>query len=134
MAGVVGRVQLRKSLQTFLREENRQMLEHAQEKALEAGIEGLATARIVIATTESALSPGKMNRIYTGDMYTALDAKVSGTRRIHVNVGWLQNKKDYFTVQDQGGTTHWGAEVWPMHALAAAQIRMREVLAEGNIK
>jgi len=134
MAGVVGRVQLRRNLQTLLKLEQAEALQAAQETALNAAIEGLATARVVIATTESSLSPGKMNRIYTGRMYTSLDATVTGTRRIHINVGWLKDKEDYFTVQDQGGKTHWGADVTPMHALAAAKIRMREVLAEGNIK
>lgn len=134
MAGIEGRVQLRRNLQQHLKAVENSTYVNAQEGAIEAGIEGLATARIVIATTPSSLVENKIGRIDTGLMYSSLDAKVSGVRRIHVNVGWLNTKKDYFMVQEEGGKTHWGADVTPMHALAAAQIRMREVLAERSIK
>lgn len=133
MAGVEGRVNLRNKLKNHIKAVEKVATEDAQNAALEAGIEGLATARMVIATTPSSINPQKHNRIYTGLMYNSLDARVEGVRKIKVRVGWLRKKEDYFKIQDEGGRSL-GHDITPMHALAAAQIRMREVLAERNIK
>lgn len=60
--------------------------------------------RNVIATTPSGLSPGKPDRIWTGDMYEAVSRTPieSGRGRSSVRVGWVKTLEDYFKFQETG--------------------------------
>jgi hypothetical protein len=56
-----------------------------------------------INETPSALSPGKPNRVWTGAMLAAVDAKVTKRgRKRDVQAGWLSNQQSYFIDQENG--------------------------------
>ena len=134
MAGLQGRVQMVKGLQDHIRLVGKMVDGHAQEAAIDAGIEGLATARMVVATTPSSLSSTpKNNRIWTGKMISELDSDVKRTgTTITVRVGWLQHKLGYFLVQEEGGTVR-NIVVTPMNALGQARQVMVKRLADRDI-
>lgn len=135
MAGLQGRVQMVKGLQDHVRLASKTIVEGAEEAGIEAGIEGLATARMVISTTPSSLSSTpKNNRIWTGKMISELDADVKKTgTSITVRVGWLQHKLGYFLIQEEGGVVR-NIVVTPMNALGQARQVMVERLADRGIQ
>ena len=56
-----------------------------------------------IEETPSALSPGKVGRVWTGAMLNAVDAKVTKTgRKRDMQAGWLSNQQSYFLDQENG--------------------------------
>jgi hypothetical protein len=48
-------------------------------------------------------------------------------------VGWLKIREKYFLIQEDGGNA-FGHDIIGMHALTAAQERMKNVLAERGIR
>lgn len=133
-AGVVGRVELRKGLLGFSRRVLKEKKQDAQDTALIAAIIAKNTGQNVIATTESSLRPGKMNRIWTGAMYEDYDADVVQTgNRIKIRHGWIKSKKKYYLVQEHGGFFI-GKTITPMHAMAQAQVAMDNYLHDKGIK
>ena len=57
----------------------------------------------VIRQTPSALSPGKIGRVWTGAMLNAVDAKVAKRgRKRDVQAGWLSGQQSYFLDQENG--------------------------------
>jgi hypothetical protein len=134
MAGVDRRVQVRQGLLNHISTVRQLLMEHVKESAEDATREGLAAARVVIATTPSSIVANKHNRIDTGLMYNSLERDIKGTQRVTLRVGWLRKKENYFKTQDQGGVNDWGVNITPMHALAAAKITMKERLADRGIK
>lgn len=91
--------------------------------------EAVARMRKTVMTTPSALSPGKSNRYWSGDMYHNIvrgEVEVTGTK-ISVEFGWPFGYEDYFLYQD------WGVDpkgkrpnISPMHALLDTFIWARE--------
>lgn len=134
MAGLEGRVPLTTGLKAHVRLAEQIVRGEAQTAAVEAGIEGLAAARTVVATTPSSLSRvPKNNRIWTGKMIAELDSdvKIKG-HSITVRVGWLNKKERYFLIQEDGGKVR-NVTVTPMNALAQSQAVMLKKLADRGI-
>lgn len=133
-AGVVGRVQMRKSLLAFTRSATRKQQLEAQETALNAALLAKNVGQNTIATTESSLRPGKMNRIWTGAMYEDFDADVVQTgNKIRIRYGWIRTKKKYYLVQEHGGFFI-GKTITPMHAMANAQLAVDDYVKSKGIK
>lgn len=126
---VEGRVALRNGLIGWLREIRGEFQDNALEAGLEAGEKGRDAMRHSIENTPSGLSPGKPNRILTGNMWDKADYKVTKTgHTVRVQVGWLGMKKDdhYFEDQEYGLGPVQGA----MNALVHAEIVVRNELKE----
>lgn len=91
--------------------------------------EAVTRMRKTVMTTPSALSPGKGNRYWSGDMYHNIvrgEVEVTGTK-VSVEFGWPFGYEDYFLYQD------WGVDpkgkrppIPPMHALLGTFIWARE--------
>lgn len=98
------------------------------EKVLEqVGIDAVVLGRRIIQTTPSSIVPGKMDRVDTGRMLNEVNYMVTHTSKYNYNLyaGWLRgDPKDYFELQDEGGTARWGQEIEGMFMLAA----MREYI------
>lgn len=96
----------------------REILEHAGEDAVEA-------MRRTIATTPSALVPGKGNRIWTGQMRDEIYYEMSEDKHsVTVTFGWLHPDfyEDYHLAQEYGlRHVHTG-----MFALMGAWVEQRE--------
>jgi hypothetical protein len=102
--------------------------------AIIAGIIAKNTGQNTIATTESSIRPGKMNRIWTGAMYEDFDADVVQTgNRIRIRYGWIKSKKKYYLTQEHGGF-FLGKTITPMHAMANAQVAMEDFLKSKGMK
>lgn len=81
----------------FVRREGRMFLDDLAEQNVD-------DQKNVIATTPSGLSPGKPDRIWTGDMHDAVDRTGvdSNKGRASVRVGWVKTLEDYFKFQETG--------------------------------
>lgn len=134
MAGLIGHQNISKGLFQMLLQAERNVNADTQEAALEAGIAGQEAIKLTIATTESSLSPGKMNRNWTYNMTQSVDADVkrNGTS-IRVRAGWIKNKEAYFLIQNDGGTVN-GTTITPMNALMAGHQAMLDTLKGWGIK
>lgn len=133
-AGVIGRVELRKGLLGFNKQALTKFQRTVADDALIAGIIAKNTGQNTIATTESSIRPGKMNRIWTGAMYEDFDADVVQTgNRIRIRYGWIKSKKKYYKVQEYGGF-FLGKTITPMHAMANAQVAMEDFLKSKGMK
>ena len=134
MAGIVGRKEVNDGLQSWLFGLERNMKADVQEAALEAGDRGQKMMEHTIDTTESALSPGKPNRNWTFNMRNSLDAKVDQRGlTISVTIGWLQNKEDYFLVQEHGGDVG-NRHITAMNSLVAGHDEMLKTLSRWGLK
>lgn len=139
-AGVLGRVQLRDGLLNMTKGVKTDINKVAADTALNAAIIAKNTGQNTIMTTPSDLSiKPKDNRYWHGDMYNNFDAQVTQTgNKITVKYGWLANKKNYFLIQEDGGTVqtkHRGAvTISGMHALTNAQMAVERYLAGKGIK
>lgn len=132
--GVVGRVELRNALLGFNKRVLTSKKRETQDTALVAAIIAKNTGQNTIATTESSLRPGKMNRIWTGAMYDDFDADVVETgNKIRIRYGWIKSKKKYYLTQEHGGFFI-GKTITPMHAMANAQVAMDNYLNNKGIK
>lgn len=133
-SGVVGRVELRNSLLNFTKKAVATKKQDVQEDALVAALIAKNVGQNTIATTESSLRPGKMNRIWTGAMYEDFDADVVQTgTKIRIRYGWIKSKKKYYMVQENGGF-FLGKTITPMHAMANAQVAMDDYLKSKGLK
>lgn len=96
----------------------REILEHA-------GEDGVEDMQHTIATTESALVPGKQNRIWTGQMHDEIYYELSEDKHsVTVRFGWLNPDfyEDYHLAQEYGlRHVHTG-----MFALMGAWVKQRE--------
>jgi len=136
--GLTGHKNITTGLFQLLMQAERNMNADVQEAALEAAIAGEAMVKHIIDTTESSLSPGKMNRNWTFAMNQAVDSDVkrSGTT-ITIRAGWLQTKKGYFLIQNDGadlvrnGVT---TTITPMNALMAGHDAMLDILKGWGLK
>jgi hypothetical protein len=138
VAGIVGRKEVNDGLRSWLMGLEKGMNADVQEAALEAGIRGQAMMEHAIDTTESSLSPGKMNRNWTFNMRNSLDSKVArkGTT-ISVETGWLTNRETYFLLQEHGADLVNGSKVTvitPMNALIAGHEEMLKTLSRWGVK
>lgn len=81
----------------FVRREGREFME-------DIAVDNVHEQQYVIASTPSGLSPGKPDRILTGDMWAAVDHTPVNTSRgrASVRVGWVKELKDYFKFQETG--------------------------------
>lgn len=139
MAGVEGRVNLRKQLLNFTKQVKTQAKKEAVDTALVAGIIAKNTGQNTIATTPSSLSiKPKDNRIWTGAMYEDFDVEVDQRgNRITLKIGWIRKKKKYYTVQDRGGvvqTKRGPITVTAMHAITNATMAAQRHLDNKGIK
>jgi len=134
MAGVNGHQKITKGLFDMLMRAERGVNADAQEAALEAAIAGEDRVREIIATTESSLSPGKDNRNWTFEMTNSVDSDVrrNGTT-ITIRAGWLENKKGYFLIQNDGGDLN-GTTITPMNALMEGHTEMLKTLTRWGLK
>lgn len=85
----------------------------------------------IIATTPSAIVPGKADRIDTGTMHDAVDRdKVQRGRNVRsVRFGWVNEKEDYFIDQEEGTgdkTSGGFNNITPMHALRGSFLWARD--------
>lgn len=132
-SGVIGRVELRKSLLGFSSRALDEKKRGAQEAALVAALIGKNTGQNIIATFPSSLRPGKVGRIWTGAMHDSFDADVSQTgNRIRIRLGWIKKKQSYYKVQEYGGMA-FGKNIVPMHALSGALIAAENHLKDKGI-
>lgn len=126
---VQGRVQLRNDLISWLREIRGDLKDNALEAGLEAGEAGRDSMRNTIATTPSGLSPGKPNRILTGNMWDKSNYRVTQAgNTTRVQIGWLGIKAadNYFEAQEYGlGQVEFG-----MYALTKAELEAKRVLKD----
>lgn len=139
MAGVEGRVNLRKQLLNFTKQAKQEQKKEAVEAALVAGIIAKNTGQNTIATTPSDLSiKPKGNRIWTGAMWEDFDAEVDQRgNRITLKIGWIRKKKKYYTVQEYGGvvqTKRGPIDVSAMHAITNATMAAQRHLDNKGIK
>lgn len=133
-AGVQGRVQLRNNLRGFCRTTLKDVKTNVADDALTAAIIAKTTGQNVIATTPSSLSPGKVGRIWTGQMWEDFDAAVTQTgNKINLRYGWITRKQKYYMVQEHGGSA-FGVNITPMHALVAAKTAAENYLHSKGVK
>lgn len=134
MAGVTGHKALTDGLFQHLMEAERTIKRDVQEASLEAAIAGEDAVRETIDTTESSLSPGKMNRNWTYRMRQAVDSRVDqrGTT-VSIRVGWLANKQGYFLIQEDGGQVG-NTTITPMNALMAGHHAVIDTLKGWGLK
>lgn len=131
---MVGRVELRRGLLDFNKRALRAKRLDAQETALNGALLAKNVGQNTIATTESSLRPGKMNRIWTGAMYEDFDADViQAGNRIRIRYGWIKSKKKYYLTQEHGGFFI-GKTITPMHAMANAQLALDDYVKSKGIK
>ena len=74
----------------------------------------------IVASTPSSIVPGKMDRVWTGNMQESGEGRVKSVgERIHFDFGWFDLSDDeyYIGVQEEGGYLRDGTEIWPMNAL-----------------
>lgn len=132
--GVIGRVEMRKALKGFTEKAIRSKKSQAQDVALNGALLAKNVGQNTIATTESSLRPGKMNRIWTGAMWEDFDADVVQTgNRIRIRYGWIKSKKKYYLVQEHGGFFI-GKTITPMHAMANAQLALDDYMKSKGIR
>jgi len=139
MAGVEGRVQLRRSLLNFTKQAKVEVKKEAVDSVLIAGIIAKNVGQSTIATTPSDLSiEPKDNRIWTGAMYEDFDAEVDQKgNRITLKIGWIRKKRKYYTVQEYGGvvkTRRGPITVTAMHAITNATMAAQRHLDNKGIK
>jgi hypothetical protein len=139
MAGVEGRVNLRKQLLNFTKQAKTEQKKEAVEQALIAGIIAKNVGQNTIATTPSDLSiEPKDNRIWTGAMYQDFDVEVDQRgNRITLKIGWIKKKRKYYTVQEYGGvvkTKRGPITVTAMHAITNATIAAQRHLDNKGIR
>jgi hypothetical protein len=139
MAGVEGRVNLRKQLLNFTKQAKIEKKKEAVEAALVAGIIAKNTGQNTIATTPSDLSiEPKGNRIWTGAMWEDFDAEVDQRgNRITLKIGWIRKKRKYYAIQEYGGvvpTKRGPITVSAMHAITNATMAAQRHLDNKGIK
>lgn len=134
MAGLTGHRNISDGLFQMLMAAERKVNADVQEAALEAGIAGENRVREIIATTESSLSPGKMNRNWTFNMTRSVDSDVKRTgTTITVRAGWIKNKEAYFLLQNDGAELN-GTTITPMNALMEGHTEMLKTLTRWGLK
>ena len=135
MAGVQGRVQLRKNLNNFTKDALNQTRQGVIEDAKVAGILAQAAGQDTIWHTPSSLSrEPKDDRVWTGRMVDHFMHDVTPVgRKIIVRYGWITDKAKYFLIQEYGGTVD-GKTVTPMFALSAAHTVATDYLKSKGIK
>lgn len=86
--------------------------------------DGAEDIRRTIMTTPSALSPGKENRYWKGDMYRDVNSKpvTSSGSTVKARWGWTDNIEDYYIDQEKGSSYVQP----PMHAVYQSFIARRE--------
>lgn len=132
MAGVKvtkGDGDLRKTMNKFTAGVGGTLRVQSQKTAIRAGIAAQQEMRRVIENTPSDISPGKPDRVDTGYMRDRVDQNVTFRhQRYEVKFGWLQSRKKYFLVQDQGGTAFGKYQITGMFALRAGLRAAQRVL------
>lgn len=138
MAGLTGHQSITKGLFAQMMGLERKIKADVQEAALEAAIAGEKEIKHIIDTTESSLSPGKMDRNWTRNMRDSVDSRVDRKgNTITIRVGWIKNKETYFLLQNDGtdlvrnGVT---TIITPMNALMAGHEEMLKTLTRWGIK
>ena len=122
-----------KGLKQFTVDSKKQFMKDVETIAVDAGIAGEYTMKETIATYPSAFVDGKDNRIWTGTMYRAADAKVERKgSRVEVSVGWIEYKQPYFLTQEKLPPKDGSGP--GMHSLVAAQERVKSELFKKGIK
>lgn len=122
-----------KGLKQFTVDSKKQFMKDVETIAVDAGIAGEYTMKETIATYPSAFVDGKDNRIWTGTMYRAADAKVERKgSRVEVSVGWIEYKQPYFLTQEKLPPKNGAGP--GMHSLVAAQERVKGELFKKGIK
>lgn len=139
MAGVEGRVELRRGLLNFTKRAKVEIKKDVVEAVLVAGIIAKNTGQNTIATTPSDLSvEPKGNRIWTGAMYEDFDAAVDQRgNNITLKIGWIARKQKYYRIQEYGGvvkTKRGPITVSAMHAITNATIAAQKHLDNKGIK
>ena len=133
-AGVIGRVALRNSLLGFSKDALAKKKLETQDIAVYAALLAKNVGQNTIATTPSSLSPGKIGRIWTGDMFKDYDADVSQSgNKITIKWGWIKRKQKYYKTQEYGGFFI-GKTVTPMHAMVNSTVAVRDYLSSKGIK
>lgn len=134
MAGLIGHKALTDGLFQHLLAAEKGIKSDVQEAALEAAIAGEEMVRHIINTTESSLSPGKMDRNWTFKMNQSVDSRVDRNgNTISIRVGWLQTKEAYFLIQNDGGQVG-QTTITPMNALMAGHTEVLKTLTRWGIK
>lgn len=92
---------------------------------------GAAAVSYRIMNVQSAIAPGKDNRVLSGNMLKSVDNYAEQKGNVTTaRAGWIDKKERYFAIQDQGGIGYGafeGVEIWPMEALIFAKQTMKEV-------
>lgn len=133
MAGIEGRVQLRRQFLDWTSQAKVKINRNVVDDALHAAIIGKNAGQNTIATTPSDLSiEPKNNRIWTGAMYQDFDADVTQRgSRIEIKLGWIKRKKKYYAIQEYGGvvkTKRGNVDVSAMHAITNAAMAAQRYL------
>lgn len=139
MAGIEGRVAMRKQFYAFTKAAKLSVNKDAVDTALNAGIIAKNTGQNTIATTPSDLSiEPKVGRIWTGAMYEDFDVDVTQRgNQITLKIGWVKRKKKYYKVQEYGGvvnTRRGKIDVSGMHAITNATMAAQRYLDDKGIK
>lgn len=128
--GLQGRADLRRGVLAATQKMRRDVKVKVMTDAWDISAKGGEAATYTIMNTPSAIKAGKEDRIMTGQMIGAIDALASQQGNITTaRAGWLDRKRDYFTIQDQGGTgtgAFAGIYITPMHALRDAKLAMAQ--------
>jgi hypothetical protein len=135
MAGLTGHKALTKGLIAHLTEQEMALKFDAWSAAVEAAAVGQEKIKWTIDHTESALVPGKDNRNFTYEMNHSVDSRVDRNgNTISIRVGWLENKRGYFLIQEHGGQKPGGGTITPMLALMAGHKAVIDTLNQRGLK
>lgn len=138
MAGIEGRVQMRREFLAWTAKAKKTINNDTVESALTAAIIAKNTGQNRIATVPSDLSiEPKVGRIWTGAMYQDFDADVTqrGTK-ITIKIGWINRKRKYYDIQEYGGvvkTKRGPINVTGMHAITDATMAAQRYLDDKGI-
>lgn len=109
------------ALQKWIENKLRRTDEALMETATETAQRGKNLVQYHIATSGTVKS-GKQGRILTGDMLEAVEgeAKRISRNKASAEFGWINDRRNYFRLQDQGFEHSGGAQVEGMYALSNA--------------
>ena len=131
---VRGHREAMKGLRSFADGTERHVEQVVDDVVLTAAIRGEAKVRETIDTTPSDLSSRpKGNRNWTFTMRNRGDSRVSHRgRRRRVAVGWLDDRRKYFLIQEHGGRVG-DKVVTPMNALVKSVQEMKAAIGIGLV-
>lgn len=133
MAGVDNRKALTEGLAKWVRNLGTDLNDKALATGFKVGEDAKRTIQTFVATTPSALSPGKPDRIWTGNMFDRVDYKIQQRgNRVVVKFGWpgLRTSEAYIIEQEEGSPR----VATGMHSMMYAAVEAKTTLKNRGYK